>query len=117
MEDKKSDEKLYMAVNVPDSADLVAGIGNKELTIIGISLAIAVVMAIVIYASVGDEIAALIAAGILLTLVIVCIRRDPFNESLIDKLKIVINYHRAQKQYVYSYYNIYEDEYGKNNSK
>ncbi len=117
MEDKKSDEKLYMAINVPDSVDYVAGIGSKELTIIGISLAIAVVMAIVIYASAGDEIAALIAAGTFLTLVIVCIRRDPFNESLIDKLKIVINYHRAQKQYVYSYYNIYEDENGKNNSK
>ena len=110
MEDKKNDEKLYMPVNVPDSEDYVAGIGNKELTIIGICLAVAVVMAIIIYTAVGDEVVALIAAGIFIALVILCVRRDPFNESLIDKLKIVIAYYRAQKQYVYSYFNIYEEK-------
>lgn len=109
MEEKKTDEKLYMPVNVPDSEDYVAGIGKKELTIIGICLAVAVVMAIIIYTAVGDEVVALIAAGIFIALVILCVRRDPFNESLIDKLKIVIAYHRAQKQYVYSYFNVYED--------
>lgn len=109
MEEKKTDEKLYMPVNVPDSKDYVAGIGNKELTIIGICLAVAVVMAIIIYTAVGDEVVALIAAGTFIALVILCVRRDPFNESLIDKLKIVIAYYRAQKQYVYSYFNIYED--------
>lgn len=110
MEDKKNDEKLYMPVNVPDSEDYVAGIGNKELTIIGICLAVAVVMAIIIYTASGDEVVALAAAGIFIALVILCIRRDPFQESLIDKIKIVIAYHKAQKQYVYSYFNIYEEK-------
>lgn len=109
MEDKKNDEKLYMPVNVPDSEDYVAGIGNKELAIIGICLAVAVVMAIIIYTASGDEVVALAAAGIFIALVILCVRRDPFNESLINKLKIVIAYYRAQKQYVYSYFNVYED--------
>lgn len=109
MEDKKNDEKLYMPVNVPDSEDYVAGIGKKELAIIGICLAVAVVMAIIIYTASGDEVVALAAAGIFIALVILCVRRDPYQESLIDKLKIVIAYYRAQKQYVYSYFNVYED--------
>lgn len=108
MEEKK--EKLYIPLNVPDTADFMAGIGSKELSIIGCSLVVSVIVAIFVYSLGSDIVVALMCGAMLLACVIVAIRRDQYQECLIDKIKIVIAYTKAQKQYVYEYYNIYEGE-------
>lgn len=103
-----SKKELYIPVNVPEREDFISGFGGKELTITGISLLIGIIVAAVIFVQTDAAFYAVGATGIIVALTIVLVRRDQFDESIIDKLRFVRLYHKAQKQFNYEYFNLYE---------
>lgn len=103
-------EKLPIPVNVIDEADYVMGFGKKELLISIVAFLLSVVLAILIYLIRGDIIWAIGSGVGLLAITISVVRRDRFNESLIDKLRFVKMYIKDQKHFEYKYHNIHEGE-------
>ena len=103
-------KELYIPVNVPEREDFVSGFGAKELSITGISLFFSIVCAVAIFVLSGRAFYAVGSGAIIVTTVIMLIRRDRYDESLIDKFRFVLHYLKAQKKYVYKYHNIYEGE-------
>lgn len=108
MNGKRKD--LYIPINVPEREDFVAGFGAKELSISGIALMIAVVIAVALFTVTQSAFYAVGAGSIVVVTVIVLIRRDRFDESIIDKIRFVMIYMKAQKKFVYVYHNIYEGQ-------
>lgn len=103
-------KELYIPVNVPESEDFISGFGAKELSITAITFFISIVAAIVTYVTTESVFKAVFIAAVLLSVVIIAIKRDKYDESIIDKIKLVIKYKKSQKKYVYDFYNIYESE-------
>lgn len=103
-------KELYIPVNVPESEDFISGFGNKELAITTITFFVAIVLAIITYVSTDSVFKAVFIAAVLLAVVIIAIKRDKYDESIIDKIKLVNKYRKSQKKFVYEFYNIYEVE-------
>ncbi|BDF45184.1 hypothetical protein CE91St56_23070 [Lachnospiraceae bacterium] len=110
-------KELYIPVNVPEREDFVSGFGAKELSITGISLFVGIICAVVIFNLSGSAFQAVGSGAIILTTVIMMIRRDRYDESLIDKFRFVLRYLKAQKIYEYKYHNIHEGDEKENNEK
>lgn len=104
-------KELYFPVNVIDRDDFITGFGAKEMAIAGIAFGVAVTAAISLYLSTGNMFMALFSGLVILIVTIVMIRRDKYDESLIDKFGYLILYYQSQKRYLYCYYNIYEGRY------
>ena len=110
MDEINKEEELYIPVNIPESraADYFSGFGSKELMTTLITFFASIIVAVIIYKSTNQlTFAAIIGIGIV-GIVVLIIKRDQFDESLIDKVKIVQKFRKTQKQYEYEYYNIYE---------
>lgn len=99
---------LYFPVNCPDANDYVAGFGAKEFICIAAAFGVAVVAAVAIYGSGHSTVFSVLAGGCILGGTILAVRKDRHQESLVDQIRQVVRYHRAQKKFVYEYYNIYE---------
>lgn len=108
MEEHK--KELYIPVNIPESRakDYFAGYGAKEFVITLCSFIIAMIIAIILYTTTEQILfAGIIGIGIV-GLTVIIVKRDKFDESMIDQMKIIRKFSKAQKQYEYEYYNIYE---------
>lgn len=101
---------LYIPVNVVERNDIVSGFGKTELMITVISFLIAVCIGIWIIVSSEKIATAIFLGAMLIAVTIFLIRRDKFDESVIDKLFIIKKYYKSQKRYIYHYHNIYEGE-------
>ena len=102
--------ELYIPTNIPESRanDYFAGFGIKELTYSLVSFLIWGVIAVVIYVTTGQIIQSILLASRMFDITILIVKRDKYDESMIDQLKIIRKYRKAQKQYEYEYFNIYE---------
>lgn len=98
---------LYIPLNVVESQDVISGIGAKEIGYIGGALLAGVILAVLIYSFSGSMVLAVLIGGTLVALTVMLVRRDKFNESMIDKLRFVKIYLKAQKKFEYQYHNIY----------
>lgn len=107
-DEQQTEKDLYIPVNVMDSNDYIAGFGSKELAISAIATAIALGIAITLYIVTQNVFMAIMVFAIIILTTISLIFRDKCNESIIDKIHLVILYCRRQKTFVYRYYNIYE---------
>lgn len=109
---EKRKKELYIPINSPDTEDFISGIGKVELTIIMIvtflSIAVGVIYSIITTNTLGAV--ALVVTITMSTIVIV--RRDQYNENLIRKFEIVIEFIKSQKKFNYKYVNIYESYEG-----
>lgn len=109
---EKRKKELYIPINSPDTEDFISGIGKVELTIIMIvsfvSISIGVIYSIITTNTLGAV--ALVVTITMSTIVIV--RRDQYNENLIRKFEIVIEFIKSQKKFNYKYVNIYESYEG-----
>ena len=103
-------DKLPIPTNCPDADDLVPGIGRKEIMIIGVSFLVAVITALRVYLKIGNVFTCLVIAASIVFFTVIFVKRNQFQESFIDNIKQVIDYHLAQKRFQYEYYNIYEGE-------
>lgn len=107
--------KLVIPVNVVNQNDFISGFGGKEMGISAVALVIGVIVAVVCYAVNEAILTGIALAAGIIGITILSVKRDRFNESLIDKIRFVRVYYKSQKKYEYEYYNIYERvrEYGK----
>ncbi len=106
MEEKKPKD-LKIPTQVSDRADIIQGIGKKELGIIGGAVVFLIIFVIVFTNITGNVAVGIFSAMFLLAVVIVTIKRDTTNENLIDHTRNLIRYLRMQKIYEYRYYDIY----------
>jgi len=102
MDKRKSKKPLYIPIKTLDSEDYVTGFGKLELAILlfttGIALIIGVIIAFLINSFIG-----IITGVFIVSTIFVIIRRDNNNENIIRKIKIIFQYNRSQKKYLYSY--------------
>lgn len=102
-------EKLPIPVNVVESKDLISGFGSKELSITGVAAIIDLILIIILSSFFGNLVAILIGAMIIST-VVLAIKRDKYDESIVDKFRIAYTFSKEQKQYQYQYFNMYEED-------
>lgn len=102
MDKRKTKKPLYIPIKTLDSEDYVTGFGKLELAILlfttGIALVIGVIIAFLINSLIG-----IITGVFIVSTILVIIRRDNNNENIIRKIKIIFQYNRSQKKYLYSY--------------
>lgn len=110
-------KELYFPVNVIDRNDYVTGFGPKELFITVISFITSVAIIIAGYLSTKNMLVSLFTGIVILAITIILIRRDKFDESVIDKVLYIIRYCRSQKKYIFDHYNIYEGRYISNEAE
>lgn len=103
---KKKD--LYIPVNVPDRNELIPGFGTVELTVCGVAIGVAIIIAIIMYLSGINILYAVGTAATIITMAILIFRKDKYGENLLFKTQYVIAFHKSQKKYQYQYHNIYE---------
>ncbi|MEG0962412.1 MAG: hypothetical protein RSF88_06100 [Lachnospiraceae bacterium] len=114
MKEKKMEEnknKLPIPVNAPDRNDYVQGFGNKELTVTAGVALLAIIYFICMMVRSTDNIFKVffMALGSILFTVALIVR-DRYNETIIDKIRVIIQYQMVQKKYKYNYRNLYETE-------
>ena len=106
---EKRKKELYIPINSPDTEDFISGIGKVELSIITIATFVSISLG-VIYSVITTN--TLGAVAFVLMSVIFIVRRDQYNENLIRKFEIVIEFIKSQKKFYYKYINIYESYEG-----
>lgn len=104
--------ELDFPPNIPESRaqDFFAGFGPKELVITVCSFVMAIIIAVILYQQTNQIMTAGIVGIGIVGITFLIIKRNQFDESLIDQIKLIKKYSKAQKQYEYYYYNIYEDK-------
>lgn len=94
---------LYISSNVLERKDIVEGFGGTEIGIIGAALGIISIFFFVILISTGNVIFPFLMSVFLLTATIMIIRKDQFNENIIDKIRFVVLFSKTQKRYQFHY--------------
>jgi c-di-AMP phosphodiesterase-like protein len=100
-EEKK--KPLYISTNILERKDIVEGFGKKEIGYLMVALLISIILFFILYAFTGDILIPFIAAIMILTVVAMIVRKDQCNESMIDKLKFMLEFSKSQKKYEYQY--------------
>lgn len=110
----KDKTKLYVPFNISLRREWFKGFGDKELVITGVSLVLNIVLAIVLSTvfSINTFVVMLLAMGLVSVTVILIQKTD--NMSLVDYIKISINFHKEQQQFDYVYKESFKS-YGKTN--
>lgn len=101
---------LYLPPFVPDNNDSFSGIGTKEYSILGIGMLGTIVTIIFGFIITGNMIFSILVPFSLFAGLFIAIRRDQYEESLVDKLILMWKYSHAQKRYEYVYFDELEDE-------
>lgn len=102
MDKRKSKKPLYIAIKTLDSEDYVTGFGKMELAILLFTIGIALIIGVII-AFLTNSLIGIITGVFIVSTIFVIIRRDNNNENIIRKIKIIFQYNRSQKKYLYSY--------------
>ncbi len=100
-------KELYIPLNVVESQDVIIGIAGKEIGYIGCALIAGVILAVLTFSFSGSMVLAVLIGGTIVALTVMLVRRDKFNESMLDKFRFIKIYLKAQKKYEYQYHNIY----------
>lgn len=103
---EKAEAKLFIPANVRPEKEYVSGIGTAEVRYLLISLAVAIILAVLAYLIKGDVLYSAGCMGIL-PVTYALVVKDRVNESFIDKLRLLIEFSRTQKNYDYEYFDIY----------
>lgn len=103
---EKSETKLFIPANVRPEKEYVSGIGMTEVKYLLVSLGIAVILAVLAYLIKGDVLYSAGCMGIL-PVTYALVVKDRVNESFIDKVRLLIEFSRTQKNYEYEYFDIY----------
>ncbi|MCC8027688.1 MAG: hypothetical protein LIP16_20580 [Clostridium sp.] len=101
--------KLYIPVHTPDADDYIAGIGTKELGIIAVAIIGAIIVGITVTAIKQNTLYGVFVGMIIIAAAILIFRRDPYNENIIKKLRLVNSFVKAPKRYIYQFYDVYKE--------
>lgn len=105
--EKDNQKPLPFPVQCPPAQEYFSGFGHKELMIVLISAAIAVIVMIVLWIKTNEAVAVIVGFSII-AITFILTRRNIHQESIVDQIKQIHRYHRAQKKYEYEYH----DEFG-----
>ena len=108
---EQDEKELHIPVNIPESraTDYFAGYGSKELGTTVVTFIIAIILAVILYQSTNQLLFSGVLGIGLVGITVLIIKRDQYDESMIDKIKIIQKFNKEQKEYPYEYYNIYEE--------
>lgn len=106
--ENKDEDKLFIPPLIPDNNDYFAGIGAKEAGILGAGFGVAIIGIIFFFIITGNMALAILIPFACFALLFIMIRRDQYEESMVDKVKQIWEYSKAQKQFEFQYY----DEWG-----
>lgn len=120
MEESKGSLKIPAPVS--DRDDFIQGIGVKEVSIIGAAFFVVLVLAVIIFGTTDNLLAAVFTAAFLLGCTVITVKRDSINENLIDQARILYRYWKMQKVYLYEQYDFFgcqqeDEEKSSNDSK
>lgn len=106
---EKNDD-LYIPVNIRRRKEIVDGYGYKELTQTVVTSVIGLVIGVLVFI-ISDQIAYLVMVPIIFGVIAVAIfRKNKFNQNMVSKIRMLIDYMNSQKKYYYKYHNIYESD-------
>lgn len=114
MKEESENEKKKLMIPSPtsDRDDYIQGIGKKEVGIIVAAIIIGIFV-IAIGAISGNVVVFTFIAFFSIAVVIMVVRRDAINETIIDKVKNLIRYGKSQKIYMYEYHEVWKaDDWG-----
>jgi len=109
MEMEEDEINLYIPVNVQLGKQVITGYGKKEFRLILFAALIAFAIGIFVFAITGNAILVLIIGIIIISLAVVMVGKNPYNESILDNLLQLLDFIKSQKHYEYKYENYYED--------
>lgn len=109
-DEKNKDKPLIIPENCPPVDYFIMGFTKLDSGIITLSGIIGAFIGITIYARNGNSILGVAVLFLFVVAAITILRRDANTENLIDKIRIVREYKRVQKIYLYEYVNIWEIE-------
>lgn len=107
---EKRDKPLIIPENCPPVNYLIIGFTAADAGIIAACGVIGAVLGITIYVRNGNSILGVAVLFLFVVAAITIFRRDRNTENLIDKLRIIHAYKKAQKIYMFEYVNIWEIE-------
>lgn len=108
--DKENEKPLLIAENCPPIDYVIIGFTKGDIGAIALCALAGTILGISIYAHNGNSIIA-VAIVILTTIIAISVfRRDQYTENLIDKIRIIWEYHQEEKYFEYEYVNIWEME-------
>lgn len=104
----KEQQKLMIPAQTSDKDDYIQGIGKKEVMMIGIALMVAIFL--ILYGVITNRNLPVwvFSAFFLVAVTVIVVRRDSINESVIDKVRLMVTYQKSQKCYQYQQYDFYE---------
>lgn len=101
---------LHIPAQSSDRNDYIQGIGPKEVAIILAALLASAILAVFICVFTGNIPMGLFTGFFMIGSTIIAVKRDSINESMIDKVNIIIEYSKSQKRYEYRYDDVFETE-------
>lgn len=105
--EKNNQKPLPFPVQCPPAQEFFSGFGHKELVIVLISAVFALIILIIIWINMNEALAVTVGFCII-AITFILTRRNIHQESIVDQIKQIYRYHRAQKRFEYEYY----DEFG-----
>ena len=96
-------KQLYIPVNIKTRFEFFDGFGFPELGITAIVALISGLIAFFISNIYNGALLVLISSAMVVTLV----RKNQYNQSVLDMIKIFIRFQQKQQKYKYEYYNKY----------
>lgn len=107
---EKGDKPLIIPENCPPVDYLIIGFTPMDAGIIAACGLIGAILGIAIYVRNGNSILGVAVLFLIVLASITILRRDRNTENLIDKMRIIREYKKVQKIYMYEYVNIWETE-------
>ncbi len=107
---EKGDKPLIIPENCPPVDYLIIGFTPMDAGIIAVCGVIGAAIGIAIYVKNGNSILGVAVVFLFIVASVTILRRDRNTENLIDKLRIIREYKKIQKIYMYEYVNIWETE-------
>ena len=105
MERDEEDKPLAIPENCPPvSYPFVTGFTGRDMSYVVVAL----VAAIVVYAGTENAVTSLGILIFSIAAAVMVFGRDRYAENMLDKLRILKEYRRSQKHFLYDYANIYE---------
>lgn len=108
--EKENEKPLLVSENCPPIDYVIIGFTKNDIGLIALCGLIGTIIGIAIYAQNGNSIIAVALVVLTVIVAISIFRRDQYTENLLDKLRIIWEYHQEVKIYEYVYINIWEQE-------
>ena len=109
MERDEEDKPLAIPENCPPvSYPFVTGFTGRDMSYVAVVTVVALMAAIFVYAGTENAVTSLGILIFTIAAAVMVFGRDRYAENMLDKLRILKEYRKSQKHFLYDYVNIYE---------